>query len=190
MRVDLTRDDRRDRDLVRRVADGDRDALGTLYDLHAERLFSHALWLGAQRADAEDAVQATFVKLAGMGADLLAIRKPRPYLHQIVRGAVIDMLRKQAARAEEPLAGAILVDGGKGPDEQLKRRDLVRALGALPVAQREVIVLHLAQGFTFREIGRIASVPTFTAASRYRRGLERLRRTLISRLSNSRPNLA
>jgi len=66
----------------------------------------------------------------------------------------------------------------------------VRALGALPVAQREVIVLHLAQGFTFREIGRIASVPTFTAASRYRLGLERLRRTLISRLSNSRPNLA
>ena len=46
-----------------------------------------------------------------------------------------------------------------------------RVLEALPVAEREVIVLHLTEGFWFREIGRMTGVPLFTAAGRYRRGL-------------------
>jgi RNA polymerase sigma-70 factor (ECF subfamily) len=160
------------------MADGDRDALGALYDLHANGLFRHALWLGGRQADAEDAVQAVFVRLAGMGADLLTIRQPRPYLHRMVHSAVADMLGRQAKRAEQPLTEAIATGGGNLPGDQLVRRDLLRALAALPVEQREAIALHLVHGFAFREVGRITSVSTFTAASRFRLALERLRRHL------------
>ncbi len=38
----------------------------------------------------------------------------------------------------------------------------------LPAEQREVIVLHLMEGFSFREVGRLTGVSLFTAAARYR----------------------
>ena len=56
--------------------------------------------------------------------------------------------------------------------------DLARALDDLPTAQREVIVLHLIEGFSFREVGRLTGVSLFTAAARYRLAIRRLRKTL------------
>ena len=49
-------------------------------------------------------------------------------------------------------------------------------LSQLPAAQRETIFLHFFHELPFSAIGRITGVPTFTAASRYRLGIRRLRR--------------
>lgn len=54
--------------------------------------------------------------------------------------------------------------------------DMRHALDRLPARQREVIVLHLVEGFSFLEIGRQTGVSLFTAAGRYRLGITRLRR--------------
>jgi RNA polymerase sigma-70 factor (ECF subfamily) len=59
--------------------------------------------------------------------------------------------------------------------------DVTRALAGLPAAQRQAVQLHLIEGFSFREAGRIADVSMFTAASRYRAALTRLRRLLGKR---------
>ena len=52
----------------------------------------------------------------------------------------------------------------------------MRMINQLPPAQREAIYLRHFAGCSFAEIGRATGVPTFTAASRYRLGLQRLRR--------------
>jgi RNA polymerase sigma-70 factor (ECF subfamily) len=51
-------------------------------------------------------------------------------------------------------------------------------LAQLPPAQRDVIFLRHFADCTFAVIGDITGVPTFTAASRYRLGIERLRRLM------------
>jgi DNA-directed RNA polymerase specialized sigma24 family protein len=51
----------------------------------------------------------------------------------------------------------------------------VDGLDALSDAQREVVVLHLVDGYSFREIGGMTGVSLFTAAGRYRDALDRLR---------------
>ncbi len=71
-----TRDDRADRALLGELASGRREALGELYDKHAASLFRHALALTRRRDEAEDLVQAVFVKLATTGAELLGVRTP------------------------------------------------------------------------------------------------------------------
>ena len=48
----------------------------------------------------------------------------------------------------------------------------------LPPPQREALYLRHFAGLTFAQIGRVAGVPTFTAASRYRLGIRRLRRMM------------
>jgi RNA polymerase sigma-70 factor (ECF subfamily) len=52
------------------------------------------------------------------------------------------------------------------------------SLTELPPAQRLVIYLRHFADCTYSEIGTILGVPTFTAASRYRLGVARLRKLL------------
>ena len=52
------------------------------------------------------------------------------------------------------------------------------ALAALPSEQREVVVLHVYDGMTFRRIGEVLGVPLDTAASRYRYAREKLKEML------------
>ena len=83
-----------------------------------------------------------------------------------------------------------LTDGGESPGEAgrsalelIESRDLSRqvaaAVAALPVEQREVIVLKEYQGLTFVEIAEALDVPLSTVKTRLYRGLGQLRQQLI-----------
>jgi len=67
-------------------------------------------------------------------------------------------------------------------DENLEDRErgrlLQQGLGSLVPEQREVITLKLWGGLTFEEVGEALGIPANTAASRYRYGLQQLRRIL------------
>ncbi len=174
-RVHAERDDRRDRGLFALLAGGTSDALGEIYDRHAASLFRHALALARNASDAEDLVQTTFVKLATTGAPLVGVSRPKSYLHRILRSAWIDVARRRAVAAEEPIGAEPPGESARFADESI---DIRRAMETLAERQREAVVLHLFNGFSFREIGGITGVPTFTAASRYRLAIDRLRQLL------------
>ena len=170
------RDDRRDCELFAGLAAGQPAALGELYDRHAASLFRHACALTRRRTDAEDLMQTVFVKLATTGAELLGVRKPASYLHRMLHTAWTDAQRRTIAgeRAVDDITA-----GTNPPRPSIEASiDIVRALDDLPPEQREVIVLHLVEGFSFREVGRLTGVPLFTAAGRYRLAVTRLRKRL------------
>lgn len=165
-----------DRESLRRLAAGDRSALADLYRRHGERAFRHALWLLRRQADAEDAVQSVFVKLAGMGAELLGIRHPAAYLAAMVHREALAQSRRADRESGEPAGESLFA--AAAPGLEAERVALGRALARLDRIQREAVFLHLIAGFTFREVGRICGAPTFTAASRYRAAMGRLRAIL------------
>ena len=171
-------DDRRDRDLLQRVAAGDREALATLYDLHADRLFGHAFAITRNRADAQDLVQSTVVRLAALGPAVGHIRHPGRYLHRAVRTASIDLARRRALRDEPPVDATWLEPPASGADSADDQIAVHEALARLSVEQREAVMLHVVEGLSFREVGLATGVATFTAASRYRLALARMRRIL------------
>ena len=175
---------RRNRDLLRQVAEGRQHALAELYDLHAISLFRHALALTRNRTDAEDLVHAVFVKIAGLGGDLLGVREPAGYLHRMLHTAWIDSHRRSQTAdrfAAEARLGSDAALQGSDPnrapahDEAI---DVMRALEGLPPEQREAVVLHAVEGFSFREIGRLTGVSLFTAAARYRLAVGKMRTSL------------
>jgi RNA polymerase sigma-70 factor (ECF subfamily) len=61
-----------------------------------------------------------------------------------------------------------------------ERLAIEAALRDLPVDQREVIVLKVYEGMTFKEIAELTDVPSDTVASRYRYALSKLRSVLSS----------
>lgn len=169
--------DKRDRELLGGLASGSAAAFAELYDRHAASLYRHATALTRNVADAEDLVHAVFVKLATTGAELLGVRAPASYLHRMLHTTWIDGRRRKTT-GEHVLthAGRETVEWSGmpagAPEDAI---DISRALDVLPVAEREVIVLHLTEGFSFREIGGMTGVSLFTAAGRYRQGIKRLR---------------
>ena len=175
--VSYARDDRRDRESFGALAAGKTSALGELYDRHAASLFRHACSLTRRRADAEDLVHAVFVKVASMGADLLGVRHPASYLHRILHTTWLDGHRRSIVgeRVVEEAASATGEATWFGADDAI---DIARALAVLPIEQREVIVLHVVEGFSFREIGALTGVSMFTAAARYRLAIAKLKQTL------------
>lgn len=170
------RDDRGDQQLFVDLAAGSPEALGALYDRHAASLFRHALALARTRQDAEDLVQAVFVKLATTGAALPGVSAPASYLHRMLHTTWLDTHRRRITgdRVVHQMDRETHVAPGSSADAI----DIERALDGLPPEQREVIVLHLTEGFSFREIGRLTGVSLFTAAARYRLATRRLRKAL------------
>jgi RNA polymerase sigma-70 factor, ECF subfamily len=175
--VQYARDDRRDRGLLCDLASGRREALGELYDRHSASLLRHGLALTRRSADAEDLVQAVFVKLATTGAELLGVRKPASYLHRMLSTTWLDSQRRTmaGARAVEISRMDPVESHPFGLESSI---DVERALDALPPVQREAVVLHVFDGFSFREVGRATGVSLFTAAARYRLAIARLQKIL------------
>lgn len=143
------------------------DEVRRLYETQKQALFSYALAITGERRAAEDAIHAAFCSVLDRS------RPPgelRPYLFKCVRNAAIDSLRRE--RRDDPPAS--LFNGKHDVDPGI-RLQADEALAILTEDERECVVLKLYSGFTFNEIAEIRHVSINTAASWYRRGIERMR---------------
>ena len=155
---------------------GTLDALDEIWDLCATDLYGLALWRTGSPQDAEDALQEVFVRLARSAeqGQLKKVRDPRAYLLAMTHRAAIDTLRQR--RKHHAADVSEMVDFVQASDEhQADAARLSTHLARLPEGQRTVVYLKHFLGMTFREIGSALRIPTFTAASRYRLALGRLR---------------
>lgn len=152
----------------------------TWFDEHAPRLALYARQWLPERADAEDAVQAGFVKFwrsrpEPAAADL-------PLLYAAVRSAALDLVKTGSRRrAREGRAAAAAPAAWWAADSLVARERAAAvqaAVEALPAEQREAVVLRLWGGLTFAEAARAVGGNINTMASRYRTALATLRMSL------------
>jgi RNA polymerase sigma-70 factor (ECF subfamily) len=165
------------RELFVQLAEGRMHAFEELYDVASQRLYGLALWHTGSPEDAGDVVQEVFVKLAEQRHRLERVQDPRAWLLTVAFRLSVDVLRRRRRRPTEPIdPHALLAAPEPEPERALDADRASRLLASLPGAQRDAIYLRHFTDCTFAEIGAITGVPTFTAASRYRLGLRRLRR--------------
>jgi RNA polymerase sigma-70 factor (ECF subfamily) len=154
-------------------------ALEDLYDAVAPRLYGLALWRTGSAEDAADVVQDVFVRVVEQGLRLKKIRNPKAWLLTVTNRAAIDVTRRRRRRQAEPLDGCAFLTVADDDDVRMLAATQVSAiLAGLPDTHRVVIYLKHFAGCTFAEIGDIVGVPKFTAASRYRNGIEKLRKLM------------
>jgi len=165
-----------------RAAEKSQEAmLEEAYDTYAHPLFRYALALVGSADDAEDAVQEVFLRLAREPGRLRNIESMKAYMFAATRNAAWSLLRKRKRRnelVEELCADFIAGSGYREEELPVEAEVLCRALAGLAVEQREVLVLKVFEGLTFREIAETARAPIATITSRYRYGIEKLRRVL------------
>jgi RNA polymerase sigma-70 factor (ECF subfamily) len=164
------------RGLFADLAVGRSQALENLYNAAANQLYGLALWRTKSEEDAADVVQEVFIRVVGQGRRLAKVKNPRAWLMTVTNRAAIDVIRRRRRRPTEALEDHVLLTATDDDGERFFDTTQVSALLAgLPDALRVVIYLKHFAGCTFAEIGRIVGVPKFTAASRYRSGIQKLR---------------
>ena len=147
------------------------------FELHAGAVYNLAFQLTADRAEAEDLLQEAFLALLRQSQPPL---EARAWLCTVVLNKVRDRARRQRpGQSGEP---GSLADPEPGPPLEVEHQErgaaVAAALARLPLAQREVVVLHVFEGMSFHAIGTVCGIPADTAASRWRYACERLRQTL------------
>lgn len=161
------------------LAGGRVDALDELYDLAATDVYRLALWRTGSKEDAEDVVQDVLIRVAEQGGRLAKVRHPRRWLLTVAHRCAIDLLRRNKRRRADSLDDVPYLEASPAdPDRVVDARAASRLVGTLPAKQREVVLLKHFADCSFADVGRITGVPIFTAASRCRLAVARLRRLL------------
>jgi RNA polymerase sigma-70 factor (ECF subfamily) len=141
---------RDDRELIRRSAAGDRLAFDEFVSRHQAAVFRFARALADADADAEDALQETFLNAWRHASAFRGEASPRTWLLAIARHAAFRLHRRRQDEPTqlEPLGdlGAAAGWGAETPEALALTREgrdlLARALDALSVTDREVVILR------------------------------------------------
>lgn len=152
-----------------------------------DQLYNHACWLTGDRADADDLVQETYAKALKGFASFAEGTNLRAWMFRILRNAFLNSRTGLAAQKTDFLA-----DDQAGTDDAVadevtpemvllrieSQETLFAALEALPVGQREIILLCDVDEMSYREIGQVLDVPVGTVMSRLSRARAALRHLL------------
>lgn len=178
---------------MRRLVDGDQQALGEIYDLYGRRCYALAKRLLGDAALAEDAVQEALLALWRAPERFDGARGSlATFLLTLTHRRAVDVLRREALQRRGRVATddllAELPSSDAGTAEQaealIQGAEVREALTTLPEVQREALLLAYFQGYTQREISSITGAPLGTVKTRMLAGVRALRSQLGPRYSS------
>jgi RNA polymerase sigma-70 factor, ECF subfamily len=172
------------------------DAIGIEY---LNGLYSYALILSRNHADAEDLVQETYVRAMQAVGRLHQDSNIKSWLFTILRNIWLNQLRRRRTGpqivetdAEEGLANEIVEPSKNSYEIYVSgvERDQVRAaIQQLPVEFREIILLREYEQLSYQEIAGVLGCPAGTVMSRLGRARSKLRVLLSPKLTKSGPSV-
>jgi RNA polymerase sigma-70 factor (ECF subfamily) len=183
-----------DEQLLRRHAQGERDALDELFRRYRSLAYRVAYRLLGNEADALDAVQDGFIKALTRLDGFEGRSSFKTWLLRVISNAALDLGRQRARRDGPSLDGLSAADReleelarrddpGGGLERGDLRRALTKALAELSEAQRRTFVLHAEAELSYREVAEVLGISIGTVMSRLFYARQKLR-ALLSRWLN------
>ena len=157
-----------------------REEFGELVEALQDGLVGYAASRLGSQAEAEDVVQDVLVRAWLTPRPAAAFT---PYVYRMLINRCIDVRRSGRLRLSAPLrAGTEQVATGETPEElavaNAEQQRIQALLERVPQREAEVLRLRVYADLSFEEIAAVTGVPLATAKSRFRYGLEKLRRLL------------
>jgi RNA polymerase sigma-70 factor, ECF subfamily len=148
-------------------------AISALVDEHAGTLYRVAYSVLRNAADAEDAVQETYLRVLRHSDSLSEIRDSRVWLVRIVWNVVLDRKRRSKTRPETDDVSEmarVLPAGGLSAEERVASAQhharVLRAVEHLPAKEQRVLMLSAFEELSSVEIAQILGTTESTVRSR------------------------
>jgi len=181
-----------DEALIARMERQDQEALSLLYDRYRSVIFSLALRILRDRAEAEEVLTDVFFQAWKSAGGFDSLRgSVAGWLVTLCRSRAIDRLRARgrrdaslAALAADPSQTSTVGARGSSPEDAAdlthRSSQVVAALGVLTPEQRGALELAYYGGLSHSEIAEKLGEPLGTVKTRIRQGLLTLRESLGS----------
>ena len=174
-------DDSTDLDLIARWKAGDERAATTLVERHAPALARFAVSLG-ERSDVEEVVQDTFVRAFGSIESFRADSSLRTWLFTIERRLILDRRRADRRRHDvatlEEANAATEFDALDGMVAKEAEARVTKAVELLSRLQREVFLLRVNEGLSYKEIAEIVGSTEGAARVHYHNAVRAVKELL------------
>jgi len=164
---------------------------------YLDGLYSYALVLTRNHAEAEDLVQETYVRALKAMGKLRADSNIKSWLFTILRNAWFNQLRKWRngprmvdLEVDNGTANSIIEPSKNSHDlyvSKMETEQVRAAIQELPADFREIILLREYEDLSYQEIASVLNCPIGTVMSRLGRARAKLRPLLSARLDPSRP---
>ena len=163
---------------------------------HMPSLYSAALRMTRNPADAEDLVQETYLKAYRAFGSFQAGTNLKAWLYRILTNTFINSYRSRKRRPEQTelddvedlylyrrLGGLEAAAAGRSAEEEVldhfTETDVKEAMESLPEQFRMAVLLADVEGFSYKEIAEILDIPIGTVMSRLHRGRKALQKALF-----------
>jgi len=170
---------------------------------YMDQLYSHALRLTKNPADAEDLVQETYLKGYKAFNSFKDGTNLRAWLFRILTNSFINAYRKKQRSFDEQevedieafntLSSAdyssnthLGISAEDALFERLTDDEIQTAIDSLPGTYKDVVLLADVQGFSYKEIAEILDVPDGTVMSRLHRARAKLKDLLFDYMMSRR----
>lgn len=173
----MTRED----EIFRQIKQGNKEYLDELVRLYYPEIFRYCIWHTKSYANAEDAVQETFLKAVRYLDRYTHKGKFRAFLYQIAANTCIDMNRR---KYEEPMDTEILetfMEPAGVMDDVEETMDFLSLAENLPGEAKEIILLRFGQELKLREIADVMDLPLRTVQSKLRSAVRQLRELIMEK---------
>jgi RNA polymerase sigma-70 factor (ECF subfamily) len=173
--------DASDAALIARWQGGDERAASLLVERHADAVQRYVASLGL-REGSQEVVQDTFVRAFGSLDAFRGESSLRTWLFTIARRLVADTRR--AERRRRPVVPVLESDAATEYDalDQLiageSRQRMQDAIGRLSPTQREVFVLRVSEGLSYKEIATVVGTTEGAARVHYHNALRQVKESL------------
>jgi RNA polymerase sigma-70 factor (ECF subfamily) len=162
---------------------------------HMGSLYTAALRMTRNPADAEDLVQETYLKAYRAFGSFQEGTNLKAWLYKILTNTFINSYRSRKRRPEQTelddvedlylyrrLGGLEAVSASRSAEEEVldhfTESDVKEAVEALPEQFRMAVLLADVEGFSYRDIADILDIPIGTVMSRLHRGRKALQKAL------------
>lgn len=156
-----------------------RKSINKIIESNLDYLVRFAYYRLGHRDEAEDVVYDAVLRFLEMDTDAVRPESVRLYLFRIVHNLCQD-------KARSGRHGLIPIDGLDIEDRADKALDMEDAdrinacLESLPSREADIVRMNVIDGLSFVEISNILSIPQSTAKSRYKSGMDKLRKLFLT----------
>lgn len=179
----------KDEQIIRLIVQGDKEALGALYDRYGRAVYSLSLRIMEDKGMAEEITQEVFLT-AWARADTFRMQKGKflSWLLTITHNKAIDQWRKRRrslALSFDSVAANAWTAGEQGLEtledslSSVDRKYIREAVDRLPAPQKQVVTMAYFYGLTQSEIARQLGTPIGTVKTRMRLAFQKLKESLI-----------